>query len=63
MIELINNSKLKKWLLFITLTIGFLIFDIIYYMLGIDIETLTYSETIGLLIIKYIFESGEFCPA
>ena len=55
MIELINNSKLKKWLLFITLTIGFLIFDIIYYMLGIDIETLTYSETIGLLIIKYIF--------
>ncbi len=53
--NLLNNKTLNRWLLFITLLIGFLLFDIIYLIIGIDFENISSNTYILLLMIKYSF--------
>jgi len=48
-------KKLKKLLLFSGLSIGFLIFEVVFYFIGIDFTNMTLKTSIMLTIIKYIF--------
>ena len=52
-----NNDfkKLKKLLLFSGLSIGFLIFEVVFYFMGIDFTNMTLKTSIILTYIKYIF--------
>lgn len=52
-----NNDfkNLKKLLLFSGLSIGFLIFEVVFYFMGIDFTNMTLKTSIMLTIIKYIF--------
>ena len=51
-----NNDfkKLKKLLLFSGLSIGFLIFEVVFYFMGIDFTNMTLKTSIILKYIKYI---------
>ena len=49
------NKNIKNALLFLALSLGFLIFEIVFYLIGIDFETITFKTSIILTYIKYIF--------
>lgn len=51
----LNNKRLNKWLLSLSLMIGFLIFDVIYLYMGIDFNTISFEQSIFLTLIKYVF--------
>ena len=51
----LNNKQLNKWLLSLSLMIGFLIFDVIYLYIGIDFNTISFEQSIFLTLIKYVF--------
>ena len=56
-----NNDvfkKLKKLLLFSSLSIGFLIFEVVFLFIGIDFTNMTLKTSIILTFIKYIFKTG-----
>ena len=53
--KFLNNSFLNKWLLFFTITISYLIFEVIYIIIGIDFSKITINTYVLLSIIKYIF--------
>ncbi len=53
--KLLNNKKLNKWLLSLGLMLGYLLFELIYYFMGIDFQNLTFNDTIILSFIKYSF--------
>ena len=45
----LNNKRLNKWLLSLSLMIGFLIFDVIYLYIGIDFNTISFVNLQGKL--------------
>ena len=51
----LNIKQLNKWLLSLSLMIGFLIFDVIYLYIGIDFNTISFEQSIFLTLIKYVF--------
>lgn len=53
--SIVDNIKWKKILLFISIAILFLVFEIIYIIIGIDLESITMNQFIGLSFIKYFF--------
>ena len=53
--KLLNNKILNKWILFITMLIGYLIFDVIYIIVGIDFNKITINTYLLLSFIKYAF--------
>ena len=53
--KILNNKCLNKWLLSIGLIIGYLVFEVIYLIIGIDFSTLTINDYVILSLIKYIF--------
>ncbi len=53
--EIIKNIKTKKIILFITILLSFLLFEIIYLFIGIDFNNLSYSDNIKLILIKDVF--------
>ena len=55
MMDLLKNSKLKKWFLFSALLIGYLTFEVIYLLIGIDFTNITKELYIILSLIKYLF--------
>ena len=50
-----NNLKLKNWVIFFAITISFISFELIYYLIGIDFQNLTNFEFVILESIKYLF--------
>ena len=49
----LNNKTLNKWLLFLCLTISYLLFDIVYALIGIDFNTITSETYVLLSVLKY----------
>lgn len=48
-------KKFKKLLLFSCLSIGFLIFEVVFYFMGIDFTNMTLKTSIILTYVKYVF--------
>lgn len=53
--NLLTNKKLNKILLSLGLMLGYILFELIYYFIGINFQRLTFNEYILLSFIKYAF--------
>ena len=53
-----SNNIIKKVLLFLALSLGFLIFEVIFYIIGFDFNNMTFGTSIVLTYIKYFFFLG-----
>ena len=53
--NILNKLKVKKIILFISLLISFLIFEVVYLLLNIDFSKITLNQYIFLALIKYLF--------
>ncbi len=51
----LNRKKLNKCLLSLGLMIGYLVFEIIYLMFGVNFSTITIDQYALLALIKYVF--------
>ena len=49
------SKKIKNIILFLTLSLSFLIFELVFYFMGINIGEITFKTSIILSYIKYIF--------
>lgn len=51
-------KSIKKVLLFLALSLGFLVFEVVFYIIGIDFDNMTLKTSIILTYIKYFFFLG-----